>query len=127
VQDAYDTLKDPLRRRTYDVSLGLVPGPVPVLVNRGDPLPAARMGQLDGPVTGAALRGYREQSGVSLQQIAERSKVGLRYLQYIEDDRHHDLPARVYLRGFLLEYARALGLEPSITADAYLATLPKTR
>jgi len=84
-----------------------------------------RSSALDGPVTGARLRRFREESGVSLKEIAERSKVGQRYLQYIEDDRYNDLPARVYLRGFLIEYARALGLEPARTADAYLATLPK--
>jgi cytoskeletal protein RodZ len=84
-----------------------------------------RSNALDGPVTGARLRRFREESGVSLKEIAERSKVGQRYLQYIEDDRYNDLPARVYLRGFLIEYARALGLEPARTADAYLATLPK--
>jgi flagellar biosynthesis protein FlhG len=124
VQEAYDVLKDPLRRRTYDVSIGLAPAPVPVSVTHDAP-PLPRGVALEGPVTGAALRGFREQSGVSLKDIAERSKVGLRYLQYIEEDRHNDLPARVYLRGFLLEYARALGLEPARTADAYLATLPK--
>jgi flagellar biosynthesis protein FlhG len=87
----------------------------------GEPRPSA----IDGPVTGARLRRFREESGVSLKEIAERSKVGQRYLQYIEEDRHNDLPARVYLRGFLIEYARALGLEPARTADAYLATLPR--
>jgi flagellar biosynthesis protein FlhG len=97
-----------------------------VAVSRDDGGPGtSRAAAIDGPVTGARLRRFREESGVSLKEIAERSKVGQRYLQYIEEDRHNDLPARVYLRGFLIEYARALGLEPARTADAYLATLPK--
>jgi flagellar biosynthesis protein FlhG len=130
LQEAYDTLKDPLRRRSYDVSLGLVPGPAPHSVNRDIPdatdTPApARGTALSEPITGATLRLFREQSGIPLQKIAEKSKVGLRYLQYIEEDRHHDLPARVYLRGFVQEYARALGLDPGRTADSYLASLPK--
>lgn len=125
IQEAYDTLKDPLRRRTYDASIGLRPAAMPFSVTHDSVEQMPRATSLDGPVTGAALRRFREGSGVSLKEIAERSKVGQRYLQYIEDDRHNDLPARVYLRGFLIEYARALGLDPARTADAYLATLPK--
>jgi cytoskeletal protein RodZ len=76
-------------------------------------------------VDGAALRRFREQRGVTLQEIAARSKVGVRYLQYIEQDRYPDLPAPVYLRGFLQEYAKAVGLEPRRTAEAYMERVPK--
>jgi cytoskeletal protein RodZ len=67
----------------------------------------------------------REEKGISLQDIAASSKIGVRYLEYIESDRHSHLPARVYLRGFLMEYARALGLDPDRTVKAYLAQLDK--
>jgi len=77
------------------------------------------------PVTGAVLRRYREERGVSLREIANQSKVGTRYLQYIEGDRLDMLPAPVYLRGFLQEYARALGLDPRQTANAYMAQFPR--
>ena len=40
----------------------------------------------------------------------------MRYLEYIEADRHALLPAPVYLRGFLQEYARATGLEPTFAS-----------
>ena len=73
------------------------------------------------------MRAYRwpcsptDRSGVS---ISLRSKVGVRYLEYIEQERHALLPPPVYLRGFLQEYASALGLEPRRTAEAYMALLP---
>jgi cytoskeletal protein RodZ len=35
------------------------------------------------------------------------------------------LPAAVYLRGFLQEYARALGLDPRRTANAYMSQFPR--
>jgi cytoskeletal protein RodZ len=76
-------------------------------------------------VTGEALRRFREARGITLQDVAQVSKVGVRTLEYIEADRFPMLPAPVYLRGFLLEYARILGLEPRRTADAYMARLPR--
>jgi flagellar biosynthesis protein FlhG len=77
------------------------------------------------PITGAVLRRYREERGVSLRDIANQSKIGTRYLEYIEGDRLDMLPAAVYLRGFLQEYARALGLDPRLTTNAYMAQFPR--
>jgi flagellar biosynthesis protein FlhG len=77
------------------------------------------------PITGSVLRRYREERGISLRDIANQSKIGTRYLEYIEGDRLDMLPAAVYLRGFLQEYARALGLDPRRTANAYMAQFPR--
>lgn len=125
IQEAYDVLKDPLRRRAYDFSQGLRT-PMTAVVDATSDTPAEPI-EIGEPITGAALRRVREQRGIALEKIAEKSKIGLRYLQYIELDRYDELPARVYLRGFLLEYARSLGLDPNRVADSYLAVMPKGR
>jgi flagellar biosynthesis protein FlhG len=110
---------------TWPGAVRMEPVPPPPVAREG-PAPAlVAPVVLAEPVTGPALRRYREQVGVSLREISTRSKVGVRYLEYIEQDRHRDLPAPVYLRGFLQEYARVVGLDPKRTAEAYLAQLAR--
>ncbi len=136
IREAYEVLSDPPRRREYDLSLGIAPAGAPLLPF---PSPAgtppqealseeAVPSELDlppGPVTGADLRRLREGRGVSLREIAQASKIGIRFLEYIEADRFPFLPAPVYLRGFLQEYAKVVGLDPRRTAEAYMARVPR--
>jgi curved DNA-binding protein CbpA len=146
ITTAYAVLADPVRRREYDVSLGLgssspllafpsasslaVRGPTgpgggdrPLPEEPSLPLPAPPT--LPEVVTGADLKKIRESRGVSLRGIALVTKIGVRYLEYSEEDRLALLPAAVYLRGFLMEYGRALGLDPLRTAESYMARLPR--
>ena len=122
VHEAYSVLRDPERRREYDASarpMAAPPEPEPPEAPRSEP------GVLPEPVTGADLKRVREARGVALKDIARASKIGVRFFEYIEADRHADLPAVVYLRGFLQEYARAVGLDPQRTAGSYLARVPR--
>lgn len=122
VYEAYSVLRDPERRREYDAARPFEAEPADAPEpeeERSEP------GVLPDPVTGADLRRVREERGVDLKQIARASKIGVRFLEYIEADRHAELPAVVYLRGFLQEYARAIGLDPQRTAGSYLARVPR--
>lgn len=70
---------------------------------------------------GALLKQARDRAGLSLQEIARRTKVGTRYLEAIECERFEQLPATVYLRGFVIQYARLVGLQDSEqVAELYL-------
>jgi len=75
----------------------------------------------DGPAwTGDALRQVREARGITIQQIAERTKVTRHHIENIEGERFGALPAPVYLRGILLSVARELRLDGQKVARAYL-------
>ena len=126
VDEAYRVLRDPEKRRDYDARTGESEPDEPAedaLAAEPSPRPDPRV--LPDPVTGPDLRRVREERGVALKEIAVASKIGIRFLEYIEADRHEALPAVVYLRGFLQEYARAVGLDPQRTAGSYLSRLPK--
>lgn len=64
---------------------------------------------------GASLRRERELRGVSLQEIAASTKISVRMLKAIEDDRFDLLPQGLFVRGFVREYARSLGLDEQKT------------
>jgi curved DNA-binding protein CbpA len=123
--EAYRVLRDPERRRDYDARTFEADAEPARAVEETPPPPRPDPRVLPEPVTGPDLRRVREERGVALKQIAFASKIGVRFLEYIEADRHADLPAVVYLRGFLQEYARAIGLDPQRTAGSYLSRLPK--
>ncbi|HXK11501.1 MAG TPA: helix-turn-helix domain-containing protein [Vicinamibacteria bacterium] len=119
VRQAYEVLGDEQRRRVYDEAHGFPPPDSPVLPFAPS-TPAAPAVEIPAVLGGKDLRQVREARGVSLRHIAAVTKIGLRFLEYIEEDRFDFLPAPVYLRGFLQEYARLVGLDPRRAADAYM-------
>ena len=80
----------------------------------------ASVSQFIGEFTGPAIKALREQLGQDLRAIADQTKVGMRYLEYIEQEAYQKLPARAYIRGFVILYAKALGCDPERMAGDYL-------
>jgi flagellar biosynthesis protein FlhG len=138
---AYTTLMDAAKRKDYDHEL--FPDGVPMPVSHPpsgptDVAPPARppakgddpaqlaarppMPEITGRTdySGPLLRQIREAIGVELREIAEKSKIGMAYLQALEGEIWGKLPAPVYVRGFLAEYARALGLDAERVKQTYL-------
>jgi len=60
---------------------------------------------------GALLREEREKRGLSLEDIARQTRIGLTSLQGIEEGREDLLPHAVYAKGFIKVYAKFLGLD----------------
>lgn len=70
---------------------------------------------------GTWLRRQREGREIDLREIADASKIGLRYLQAFEEDRFDILPAPIFAKGFLRQYARYVGLDPEEVVNFYLS------
>lgn len=69
---------------------------------------------------GEEMRKEREIRSISLKEIADATKISKRYLEAIEKDDYNVLPAAVFTRGFVREYARYLGLNPDEAVNRYL-------
>lgn len=52
--------------------------------------------------------------------MEEITKVSTRHLENIEADNYNQLPADIYVRGFLIQYARALKLDETLVTKSYL-------
>lgn len=61
--------------------------------------------------TGEILRAKRIKQGHTLDEIAQEIKVREDFLRAIEEGRYDKLPDPVYTRGFIRNYATALGLD----------------
>lgn len=83
-----------------------------------DPLPEAA-------TIGAELRRAREQAGLSLAEVAQRTKIRPGILTEIDEDAHDRLPALTYTLGFVKAYARTVGLDPATVAERYRQELQK--
>jgi cytoskeletal protein RodZ len=60
---------------------------------------------------GARLNHARTMANLILQDIADRTKISLRFLAAIENDDFSALPGHVYIYGFTRAFARAVGLD----------------
>ena len=73
--------------------------------------------------TGSSLKGIRESMGIDLKQISQKTKINRENLEWLEEESFENLPALVYVRGFIMEYAKALNLDPHRVVDSYLKSL----
>ncbi|QJU59547.1 helix-turn-helix domain-containing protein [Sphingomonas sp. AP4-R1] len=72
---------------------------------------------------GGQLRAAREAQGLSLGEIAERTRIPTRHLTALENDDHQGLPAATYSTGFVKTYARMLGLDGQELAQQFRGEL----
>ena len=73
---------------------------------------------------GRNLREARERRGVSLRQIANATKIGMRALEALERNDISRLPGGIFSRAFVRSYAIEVGLDPEATVQEFIAQFP---
>lgn len=76
--------------------------------------------------TGAMLLAGRTAAGLELTDVARETRVPLRHLKALENDRHDELPALPYAIGFVKAYARAVGLDSETVASQFRSETSKS-
>ncbi len=130
IQEAYDTILDPVRRRAYNIST--------FPETEQEDQPAGSMRQHLTPdllalqtelareihpetdFTGELLRKVRESQAIELGEISECTKITVPHLAALEAERYDELPAEVYVRGFVQLVARQLKLDPAQVVRTYV-------
>lgn len=131
IEEAHDTLLDPLRRKAYDASVfpeaELVAPEQRKAVDSALEAERAILRQelareinAETEFTGRLLRKVRESQGIELEDIAKHTKISTAHLRAIEAENFADLPAFVYTRGFVQQLAKHLKLDPTQVTKTYL-------
>ncbi|MGB9591888.1 MAG: helix-turn-helix domain-containing protein [Candidatus Kryptoniota bacterium] len=64
------------------------------------------------------LKKQREERKIRLSDIAAQTRISIKYLQAIESGQFDVMP-EIYIRAFIRDYAKAIGLDPDETINRY--------
>lgn len=70
------------------------------------------------------LKRLRKKAGVSLEEIAEATKISLRFLRAIEDEEYDKLPGGIFRTSYLRQYAEAIGIDEAQLLALYAQRNP---
>jgi cytoskeletal protein RodZ len=74
---------------------------------------------------GSKLRAARERRGMSLRQIADRTKIAVAVLEALERNDISRLPGGIFSRAFVRSYAQEVGLDPETTIQDFIGQFPQ--
>jgi helix-turn-helix protein len=69
---------------------------------------------------GESLKRERELREISLRQISEATKINLRYLEALEENRFDALPGGLFNKGFIRAYCTYIGIDSEAMVNSYL-------
>ncbi len=138
VEEAYRVLMDESSRRSYDQTHSRTVGEQ-VLEKSSESQVASREKSACLSFTdlsfnaevehyrGRELKQFRERMGIELQTVSKETKISLKILETLEEEKFEKLPALVYLKGFLKSYAQCLGLDSQKVVEGYLKSMGESK
>ncbi len=76
---------------------------------------------------GSFLKSVREYKNLSIERISDATRISRTYLNAVEANDYRELPAPVFVRGFIVQIARLLSLDESKVASSYLEILKSNK
>jgi curved DNA-binding protein CbpA len=77
--------------------------------------------------SGTFLKEVREYKNVTIERMADMTRVSKTHITALENEDVKKLPADVYVRGYVYQYAKVLKLNPEQVATSYLSHLKKLK
>jgi DnaJ-class molecular chaperone len=153
IEEAYLILSNPERRKAYDLShqghssvtahaehssFRAEPVPAPVMpsisnINQTHADPFFIHSDTDSFVSseqewsGLAIKRARESKRITIEDLADYTRISKSYLIALEEEAYQKLPAVVYVRGFLQQVSKRLKLPADLVVKKYIDRLKAAR
>ena len=77
--------------------------------------------------TGSFLKKIREYKNATIERMAEMTRISKTHITALENEDLAKLPADVYVRGYVYQYAKVLKLNPDTVAASFLLNFKKLK
>lgn len=136
LEQGFEVLSHPLKRAAYNESLKKT---YPQKYGRIQPLKTHRDNEDASPSAmpvssfkdmdfdGFFLKQIREQMQVSLEELSDVTRIKPEFLVALEANKYQDLPAAVFVRGFVSQIAKVYGLDEKKVCSAYMNRFKEAR
>jgi len=154
IEEAYSILGNPRRRKEYDdaidknsKSTNSKPGHLALVANgaaqESKEPPKDKLGrsgysryEIDQTlekeiseqevIDGIFLHRIRNYKNISIEQVIKATRIGRHYIEAVESNNFRSLPAPVFVRGFIIQIAKMLGLPEKKAADSFMKLLKES-
>ncbi len=155
IEEAYLILSNPERRKAYDLShqghssvssqaehssFRAEAAPTPIMPSISgsmsstpevDPFfahsEADSIASTEQEWSGSSIRRIRESKRVTIEDLADYTRISKSYLIALEEENYQKLPAVVYVRGFLQQISKRLKLPTELVVQKYIERLKTAR